>query len=249
MRRIALVASQEREFSGILRRFGTGDKLDSRLRFARRVRSGGIEWLLLADGQGVLAAERACAAIPDWSGLFAIGSIGYCGGTQAAWKRGDVLIAREVRDHGSGECFPCWMPPADTFTPRSGRLLTVARVIATAREKQRYGEAGADAVEMEAASVARIARERGVRFFSVKAISDAWDEDLEIDFNRAMRRDGSIRLTSVLAQAITQPWLGIPCLKSLARVAALSSENLGAALAALFPVNGYSDEVAYGDSR
>lgn len=247
MKRIAVVASQEREFSGVLRRFGAGEKVNSPLRFARRVRNGGFEWLLLADGQGALAAGRACAAISNWRELFAVGSIGYCGGTRPAWKRGDVLMAHEVEDRRSGERFPCWMPDAG-HAPPAGRVLTVERVIGAAREKRSFGEEGVDAVEMEAASVARFALEHNVRFFSLKAVSDPCDEDLAIDFNRAMRPDGSTRIASILVQAAAQPWLGIPCLSALARAAALSSENLGVSLAALFPANGDNGKVSHGDS-
>lgn len=248
MKRIALVASQKAEFSGLHRKFGEGDAIESPLRYARRVRTGGVEWLLFADGQGARAAERACAAIPSAEPIFALGSVGYCGGTQPRWKRGEVLLASEVRDRDSGECFECWMPPRQNGMPPNGRILTVGHVIGAASEKRRIGESGVDAVEMEAAAVARFALLQGLRFFALKAVSDLSGEDLEIDFNRATREDGSVRTGSILAQALCRPWQRLPRLLQLAGAAKLSSKNLGDALAALFPVNGENERDAYGDS-
>ncbi|MCC6264835.1 MAG: hypothetical protein IT169_14750 [Bryobacterales bacterium] len=248
MRRIALIASQRGEFGGIHRRFGAGEAVRNSARYARSVRGGGVEWLLLADGQGARAAERACAAIPEPDRLFALGSIGYCGGTRPRWRRGDVMLASEVADWRSGERFPCWIPPdADGIAP-TGRILTVERVIGAAEEKRRFGETGVDAVEMEASAVARFAGARGLRFFSLKAVSDLCEEDLVIDFNRATREDGSVRIASILAQALHRPWDRLPHLARLAGAAKLSSENLGNALAALFPANGDNGRDAHGDS-
>lgn len=248
MKRIALIASQRSEFAGIHRHFGAGEAMPGFLRYARRIQGAGVEWLLLADGQGASAAERACAAIPEPDRLFALGSIGYCGGTQPRWRRGDVMLASEVADWRSGERFPCWMPPdADGIAP-AGRILTVERVIGAAEEKRGFGETGVDAVEMEASAVARFASAEGLRFFSLKSVSDLCDEDLEIDFNRATREDGSVRIASILSQALYRPWSRLPHLARLAGAAKLSSENLGNALAALFPANGDNGRDAHGDS-
>lgn len=248
MKRIALVASQKGEFAGFLRRFGPGEALESPLRYARRICADGIEWLLYADGQGVRSAERACAAIPECETLFALGSIGYCGGARPHWKRGDVLLASEVQDSRSGERFACWMPSEGDGGPPVGRILTVERVIGEALEKCRLGEGGVDAVEMEASAVARFAQERGLRFFSLKAVSDPCDEDLAIDFHRATREDGSMRVGLILAQALHRPWHRLPRLSRLASAAKLSSENLGAALAALFPANVENGRGGHGNS-
>lgn len=247
MKRIALVASRKSEFTGFHRRFGAGEALPCPVRYARRVNARDVEWLLLADGQGMRAAERACAAIPQPEGLFALGSAGYCGGTQPRWKRGDVLLGSEVEDRSSGERFPCWMPERNGAPP-SGRILTVERVIGAASEKRGFGESGVDAVEMEAAAVARFALQNGLRFFALKAVSDISGEDLEIDFNRATREDGSVHAGSILMQALYRPWHRLPRLIQLASAAKLSSENLGVALATLFPVNGENRRGAHGNS-
>ena len=245
MKRIALVASEKREFDGLRRRLGGGAAAGLPVKFSWRLREGDTEWLLLADGQGVKAAARACAAISSWKTLHAVGSIGYAGGLRPAWRVGAVLWGSEVQDRLTGEVFPCWIPQRvpegvpEASTGPSGRVLTAERVIRHAAEKQRLGAEGADIVEMEAAAVARAVQELGeggtvTRFFVVKAITDSCDEDLAFDFDRARRLDGSIRAGSVLVQAFHQPLVRLPQLGKLARAARLASDNLGAALVAQF---------------
>lgn len=235
MKRIALVASEKREFDGFRRRLGGGAAAGLSAAFSWRLWDGDTEWLLLADGQGAKAAARACAAIPSWDTIFAVGSIGYAGGLRPAWQVGAVLWGAEVLDRLTGEAFPCWIP--DGVTIPCGRVLSAERVIREALEKQRLGAEGSDVVEMEAAAVARAVQEFGgaaTRFFVLKAVSDSCNEDLSFDFDRARRQDGSIRAGSVLAQALHQPLVRLPQLSKLARAARLASDNLGAVLAAQF---------------
>jgi nucleoside phosphorylase len=237
MKRVALVASEKREFDGVLRRFGPGTAAELPVAYSRRLVAGEAEWLLVADGQGAKAAVRACAAIPEWERLDAVGSIGFAGGLRPEWQLGDVVWGAEVRDRVSGEVFSCWIP--EGVSARAGCVLSAERVIRHAAEKQRLGAEGADVVEMEAAAVARAWRERAPgrarpRFFVVKAVSDTCDEDLVFDFDRARRPNGSIRAASVLAQALHRPLVRLPQLSKLARAARLASDQLGAALAAVF---------------
>ncbi|MDZ7638352.1 MAG: hypothetical protein U5J83_08905 [Bryobacterales bacterium] len=248
MKRIALVASQKGEFGGLLKRVGAGHSLEGPLRYSRRVRSGEVEWLLYADGQGARAAERACSAIQDAEDLWAMGSIGYCGAARPEWRLGDVMLASQVRDRRNEQVYPCWAPPLAAGSIRMGSILTVERVVRLAADKRRIGQSGVDAVEMEAAAVARVAKERGVPFFSLKAVSDTCEEDLVIDFERATREDGSVRVGSILAQALSRPLYRVPRLGRLANAARLASENLGAALAALFLAKGENGSGDDGDS-
>ena len=248
MRKIVLVASERREFDGILRHLGSGEAVESPLRYARRIRGGEIEWLLCADGQGAKAAQRACSWVPQTDDLFAMGSVGYCGGTKPHWRVGDVLLAAEVIDSLSKESFSCWVPDLNGQNLPPAKILTVNRVIRQAAEKRKFGESDVDAVEMEAASVARAARAMGVSFFALKAVSDTCLEDLVFDFDRARRGDGSIRVGSVVAQALSRPWDRIPRLGSLARAAKQASESLGVALAALLPSGVELETVHHGNS-
>lgn len=235
MPRVAVIASHRREFDGILRRASAGRKLPLSLAFARAVTwsapgKGDTEWLLLAEGIGAAAATRACAAIADPSTLDAIWSIGYCGATHPRWQQGDVLAATNVKHAASGETFPCALPVSPGRTVSPAFILSVDHIVRFATEKHLIGEGGVDAVEMEAAAVARFARRHGLPFVALKAVSDTCEEDLPVDFNRARRADGEIRVPSVLAQALSRPWSGIPGLRNLARASRIASESLGEAM-------------------
>ncbi|MCW5963653.1 MAG: hypothetical protein KIT83_06420 [Bryobacterales bacterium] len=235
MRRVAVVASHRREFDGVLRRAGAGRALPLPLEFARALNwsapgKGDTEWLLLADGIGATAATRACAAIPNPSTLDAIWSIGYCGATQPRWQQGDVLAATNVKHAASGQDFPCALPVSPGRTVSPAMILSVDHIVRFASEKHLIGEGGVDAVEMEAAAVARFAQRHGVPFVALKAVSDTCEEDLPVDFNRARRDDGGIRVHSVLAQALSRPWSSLPGLRHLARASRVASESLGEAM-------------------
>lgn len=235
MRQVAVIASDRREFDGIRSRAGAGTALDLPLRFARSLRWhtpawGDTEWLLLADGIGAASAQRACAAIPNPSQLHAILSIGYCGATLPRWKAGDLLVASKVTHAASGEDFSCIIPNLVSSPLPTGVILSVDRVVRLASEKHQIGAQGVDALEMEAAAVARFARQCGLPFLAVKAVSDTCDEDLPIDFEIARRGDGSVRIGSLLAQTLARPLTCIPGLGKLAKSARLASNTLGDAM-------------------
>lgn len=219
----------------MLRRAGTGESLRLPVRFSCRILTeapevGATEWILVADGIGSAAATRACAAIPEPKSLDAVLSVGYCGATREHWRVGDVLAGRTVTHEASGDEFSCTLPKVDGMPLREGVILSVDRIVRFATEKHRIGERGIDAVEMEAAAVARFARRHGLPFLAVKAVSDMSHEDLPFDFDRARRADGSMRIGSILAQTISRPWTRIPGLSRLARSARLASATLGEAI-------------------
>lgn len=232
---VALIASHRREFDGILRRVGSGQVLPLGLHFARAFHRhlsglGETRWLLLADGIGAAAATRACAAIPQPATLDAIFSVGHCGATRPAWRHGDVLTASQLTHDASGETFPCIPATSSTRPVSPAALLTVDHIVRFAAEKHHIGVRGFDAVEMEAAAVARFARQHRIPFLVLKSVSDTCEEDLPIDLERARRPGGGLRIHSVLAQALSRPWTGIPGLRRLAHAAHLASDSLGEAI-------------------
>ena len=58
MATILLVAAEEMEFAGLVRRIG-GERLDWPIDFARRARRGGDLWLMAANGAGPRRAAEA----------------------------------------------------------------------------------------------------------------------------------------------------------------------------------------------
>lgn len=250
MRRIAVVASDRREFSGVHALRGEGKTLALPVAYARSIiveskAQQPEEWLLLAGGVGAAAAAKACAAIPQPETLGAILSVGYCGGAREDWCIGDVLLASVVKDQRTGDEFPCTLPSlaesgkrntadldetASPATLRQGVVLTVDRIIRFAAEKHQIGQTGVDAIEMEAATVARFAQRMGIPFAAVKSVSDTCHEDLAIDFDRARRPDGSMRIGSILMQILSQGRQGIASAGRLAKASRVASASLGEAI-------------------
>ena len=78
---------------------------------------------------------------------------------------------------------------------------------------------------MEAAAVARLAAEQKLPFYCVRSISDGADEDLPVDFNWALRADGSLSIWRVIRQAGCRPGAWVRLL-GLARNAGAASRSL-----------------------
>ncbi len=91
-------------------------------------------------------------------------SAGMAGAVSPNLKVGDVARIREVVDVATGERYP-----AD----RGDWVLATSQDVSDAAEKlDLHSKFGADVVDMESAAVAQVAKERGLQFAAIKAISD-----------------------------------------------------------------------------
>jgi adenosylhomocysteine nucleosidase len=107
-----------------------------------------------------LAVDAAMGALP----VTRLISVGLAGACDVGLKVGEVVLAGVVIDAATGERFG---------DEGSGRVVVSVDQIVSVGEKARLrAEYGADAVDMEAAAVGRMARERGLEFAAIKAISD-----------------------------------------------------------------------------
>jgi adenosylhomocysteine nucleosidase len=166
--RIAIIAALPREIVGLVR----GTKPDSEL--LRR----GVHLHLLGDavivaagmgaGRVTLAVQAAVAA----GSVECLISVGLAGSCMPGLRPGAVVEADRVIDARTGERFL-------TVGVGENFLLVTSDSIASVKEKARLGESyGAAMVDMEAATVARLAGAHGVAFRAIKAISDAHDFEL-----------------------------------------------------------------------
>lgn len=116
------------------------------------------------SGIGKEAARRAAEAVLRYAQFELLVSAGIAGAVSPALKIGDVGWAREVVDAGTG---------ARYRTPGGDWLVaTVQTVGGPAAKQELLTKYGADVVDMEAAAVAQVAKERGLEFAAVKSISD-----------------------------------------------------------------------------
>jgi adenosylhomocysteine nucleosidase len=85
--------------------------------------------------------------------------------------------------------------------------LATAGAIASVQEKARLAEVyGAALVDMEAATVARMARARGVGFRAIKGVSDGYDFELS-SLGKFEGERGSFRTGAFALHTAVRPWM------------------------------------------
>lgn len=211
--KVAIVAALEREVKPLLR----GWQVNFREHEGRRFKFfEDDQRVLVCGGIGASAARRAAEAVIVLYQPEAVQSVGFAGGLNAVLKVGDVFSPSRVIDATDGSCFETGAG--------SGVLVSFASV-ADADQKARLAKAyGAQAVDMEAAAVARAAQLRGVRFTAIKAISDASDSSLP-PLQRFVGNDGQFCTAAFVAATACQPWLWLRVFR-LARNSAAASRAL-----------------------
>lgn len=192
---------------------------------------GGWEIFAAAAGMGSAAATRACAALlaaaPPGTPLEALVSIGYAGSLSCGLRPPDACSVREVVDAATGEPFPAEsLPGSPASEIRPQRLVTLDHV-ADPEEKRRLAEQHqATLVDMEAAAVARFARDHNLRFCCLKAVTDGPNEQLP-DFSRFTTPEGQLRMPALVAWALVHPrsWGSLRRLGQNSRLAARELSN------------------------
>ncbi|HSY35485.1 MAG TPA: hypothetical protein VK814_07025 [Acidobacteriaceae bacterium] len=193
--RIAIIAALPREIAGLVR----GTVADAAL-----VKDG--VWLYRVEGAVVVAAgmgaERAAVAVEAalWVGaeVGMLISTGLAGGCAPGVEAGSVLEAGMVVDGGTGERFVAGLG--------TGVTLVTAGTIASVAEKARLAESfGAAMVDMEAATVARLARASEVGFRAIKGVSDGYEFELSA-LGKFEGERGSFRTGAFAAYTAVRPW-------------------------------------------
>jgi adenosylhomocysteine nucleosidase len=207
-----VIAAEEREFSGILKRFGPAAKLDGiGAQFAKEIVNDGERWWLVANGPGPRSVEEVLKQKMDVTGII---NTGFCGALDPSLGVGDIVVWGDV---------PC----ASRFA--RGEISSSDHVVVTAEEKRRLREkTGAIAAEMEAGAVKKIAEQWGVPFYCIRAVSDTANEDMPLDFNLYRDSAGRFSLAKIALAAVRRPFTRIPALKRLEANCNVASESLGA---------------------
>ena len=147
-------------------------------------------------GMGAARATLAVQAAMAMKPVTALFSVGLAGACDPLLRVGDIVYAGPVVDTKSGERYN---------NPKFKQVLVSAPEIASVREKRRLHELyGASAVDMEAATVARIARGHDLYFQAIKAISDDASFELE-GLARFATQDGQFREAAFAAYSMARP--------------------------------------------
>ena len=146
-----------------------------------------------------LAIEAALALGPA-SELI---SVGFAGSCDPLFHAGDVIHPSIIIDAQTGERFFL----ADPATTEAAEIVITVAAPAGAVAKNRLGNSySASAVDMEAATVARLALAHGLPFSAIKAISD--DVDFELpDMQQFSTEDGQFQESEFALYVAFRPWL------------------------------------------
>lgn len=163
-----------------------------------------------------LAVQTALSLRP----VTALLSAGLAGACNPSLRVGDIIRARTVIDASTGERFT---------NPLFSDTLITTPVIASIQEKQRlYASYKADAVDMEAATVARLAQAHNLAFGAIKSISDDAFFEMQ-ELARFATPDGQFREAAFAAHSILRPHLW-PKLSALAGNSKRALQSLTAEL-------------------
>ena len=228
---LVFVAAERRELEGLLVHVDEVKKLRWPLDFACQGLLNGVQIILVANGPGPRLAGEAVDAVQQNKEMDSLVSIGFCGALKPSLAACDIFVATEVA--GIAPALTLASTPASSRPFKTGKLLSIDRVVSTAVEKVQLGQAGAVAVEMEAAAVALRAQKYNVPFYAVRVVTDTVDENFPLDFNRMRsgHNGGRFSRGKIIAAALRSPATVFPELLKLNKRTKRASQALGDFLA------------------
>lgn len=178
-----------------------------------RAETGAARFTVVKTGIGLERAEAAAHAAAE-SGRFDLFLSSGCAGALASHLvPGDLIIAESLR---LAALEPVGVHPqhrdaalaaAERAGVRSfrGSVLSSARMLGGAEEKQAAAGDGSIAVEMEGAAIARIAAAAGIPFASVRSILDRADTTIEPGGTFVDPATGSVRPGALALHLLRNP--------------------------------------------
>lgn len=219
-----MVASEAREFRGILQNCANAVRLDWPVDFASSAEFQGKRMVCVANGPGFRLVSKAVEIAGTKERFGSVVSTGFCGGLDPMLAVGDVVEAAGVLDVALGERYECHSMTKGTHH----WLASLDRVAETAAEKAQLREStGAGAVEMEAAVVARFAARIAAIFYCVRVVSDTSSQSLILPLNRCRDAEGRFNRTRIIWEALKRPLSRVPGLLQLDRNCTLAERRLG----------------------
>lgn len=201
MPEIAIVAALEREVCPLVKHWRISEKEydGRRFRFFENDRA-----VLLCGGMGPEAARRAAEAILVLYRPRVVYSAGYAGALDAGLRVGEILSPARVIDATDGSSIDI---------PGGNSVLISYGHVATPEQKSKLWQAyGAQAVDMEAATVGRAAEARNVAFKALKVVSDESDFKFP-DTDRFVDAQGRFHEARFALFAAVRPWLWFPVIR------------------------------------
>jgi len=195
MSRVAIVAALEREVRPLVKGWHRNEREHEGRKF-RFFEKG--DAVLVCGGIGSEAARRAAEAVIALYEPRVVYSAGFAGALESGMKVGDVVLPKRVIDTSDGSSV--------SLESGSGVLVSFGSVASPEQKAKLKESFGAQLVDMEAAAVARAAQARGVRFETVKAISDERDFTFP-ELGRFVNGQGQFLEGRFAVYTAVRPWL------------------------------------------
>ena len=216
--RIAIIAALPGELKPLVR---TWRRSPTNVKGAKKwtLASGADTWIAICAGMGAEAVRRAHALATSDGPLDILVSVGWAGALHPEVQPGTAHVPTVVIDAQTGERFG--------LSEDKGRLrLVTTPRVADAAAKTRLAATypGATLVDMEAATVARLAAMHNIPVLCIKGVSDAVGADLP-DLNVFIDANGQMRMPSFLVHVALRPRVW-PSLLHLGRNSARAADAM-----------------------
>ena len=206
--------------------------LDVELEPFRKFNSPGIA--LLKTGMGVINAKRNLRSFLRLQQVRAVLNVGLAGALSPNLNIGDLVIVRnflnDVKTKPSAEL----RAMADKISYKKTRLhfgdaFTVDKVIWKSKERRDIAKGipvnGCAIFDMESSAVAETCGAFDIPFMIIRSISDQYNEDLPINFNKCLKNDGNLSITKIIITVLTNP-RSLKGLLELRKRSLICTENL-----------------------
>jgi len=202
---------------------------------------------VLLTGIGLLNASRSAETALE-GGFDACISSGLAGALRPEYQVGDIVAARRVVHPGSGPLLSSdeeFLTEAAACGAKLADGLVSSDALAVSSEQKRGLAQFGDAVDMESYAVLKAAQGLGVPAIAVRAISDAAEEELPLDFSQVMNERGEIEALRLMGHLAKHPGcipgvvrLGRQCRKGARRLADFLERYVVALAARKRPLKG-----------
>jgi adenosylhomocysteine nucleosidase len=196
--RVAIIAALPGEIKPLIRGW-EATRAEGEILY--RTRLEGIDVVAVCCGIGREPAARACTLAMQGGRLSAIVSIGWTGALSCGMKPGQAFAVHEVVDASTGERYRAAAEPSG---PAEIRLVTTKRIAGKAEKRRLAEEYDAALVDMEAATVGRLARVNEIPFYCLKAVSDEANAVLP-DMNPFLTRAGKMNVCRFVTSVLLRP--------------------------------------------
>jgi adenosylhomocysteine nucleosidase len=178
----------------------------------KRLRGKNLE--LLETGIGGRNAKKTLTQFLEKQSVEGVLGVGMAGGLSSCLRVGDLLVAERVVGATSVAPLPHLSLLArrvqlDGVAIHVGTAVTVNQFVCDASEKrclaEDLGPHVIGSVDMESCAIAQVCAERRLPWLIIRCISDTFEENLPLDFNRCRGSNGHLHMLKLATATLRHP--------------------------------------------